>query len=275
MKSNACSPSLLVLGFYNNGIGIGLEDVVGLDIFFPLLAPPYTGYRRCQTSSNLSIEPLILNLPPRLYQNQFQLLDFTSSIEVHIWGNIWSTGCPKKYHSGISGEKNSIMFYDHFRPVGPLIWTTFHHLGQLRTFFVQPFKVVLKYVLYGFVLKKFQKGNFSEHPANDNSKKRPHDMRLTFGFCEAWSLNTKHKIDIKHFVTKIQNTQTMWVLVPGGGGGAEVLSWFFSLSLFKVFFFSCGDFRDPVSACIWLALWWLATCDRRNPGASPLSRDPH
>lgn len=85
VKSNASCPQLLVLGFCNNGIGIGLGDVMGLlDIFFPLLAPPYTGYRRCQTSSNLSIEPLILNLPPRLYQNQFQLLDFTSSIEVHI-----------------------------------------------------------------------------------------------------------------------------------------------------------------------------------------------
>ena len=85
VKSNASCPQLLVLGFCNNGIGIGLGDVMGLlDIFFSLLAPPYTGYRRCQTSSNLSIEPLILNLPPRLYQNQFQLLDFTSSIEVHI-----------------------------------------------------------------------------------------------------------------------------------------------------------------------------------------------
>ena len=85
VKSNASCPQLLVLGFCNNGIGIGLGDVMGLlDIFFSHLAPPYTGYRRCQTSSNLSIEPLILNLPPRLYQNQFQLLDFTSSIEVHI-----------------------------------------------------------------------------------------------------------------------------------------------------------------------------------------------
>ena len=85
VKSNASCPQLLVLMFCTIGIGIGVADVMGLlDIFFSLLAPPYTGYRRCQTSSNLSIEPLILNLPPRLYQNQFQLLDFTSSIEVHI-----------------------------------------------------------------------------------------------------------------------------------------------------------------------------------------------
>ena len=51
--------------FCTNGIGIAVADVMGLlDIFFSHLAPPYTGYRRCQTSSNLSIEPLILNLPP-------------------------------------------------------------------------------------------------------------------------------------------------------------------------------------------------------------------